>query len=158
MITVQSVITICRHTKCYVIIDSIPYTLPSTPVPHSFCNGQLVPLSLPYLLFLSSPSFTPWQLPDCSLYDCFSFVVFCSFVLDLSHFKKIYLIIWLHWVLSVACRIFSWGMWPLSCSIWGLVQRPGIKPRPPLLETQSLSHWNTREVPRTRVSAETLYS
>ena len=28
----------------------------------------------------------------------------------------------------------------LSCGIWDLVSRPGIKPRPPALGTQSLSH------------------
>ena len=36
----------------------------------------------------------------------------------------------------------------LSCSIWDLVLCPGIKPRPPALGAQSLSHWTTREVPQ----------
>ena len=51
----------------------------------------------------------------------------------------------------------------LSCSMWDLlvaacrllvaacmrdlVPRPGIKPRPPALGVQSLTHWTTREVP-----------
>ena len=35
----------------------------------------------------------------------------------------------------------------LSCGIWELVPWPGIKPRPPALGAQSLSHWTTREVP-----------
>ena len=33
----------------------------------------------------------------------------------------------------------------LSCGMWDLVPRPGIKPRPPALVVQSLSHWTTRE-------------
>ena len=39
-----------------------------------------------------------------------------------------YLFIWLHQVLVVACRIFR-----LSFSMWNLVPRPGIKPKPPAL-------------------------
>ena len=34
-----------------------------------------------------------------------------------------------------------------SCSIWDLVPRPGMEPRPPALGVQSLSKWTTREVP-----------
>ena len=34
----------------------------------------------------------------------------------------------------------------LSCSMWDLVSCSGIKPRPPALGAQSLSHWTTREV------------
>ena len=52
------------------------------------------------------------------------------------------------WSSFVACGIFSYGMWTLSCSMWAPVAWPGIKPRPPQLGTQSLSHWTTREVPR----------
>ena len=39
------------------------------------------------------------------------------------------------------------GMPGLSCSMWVLVSQPGIKPGPPALGTQSLSHWTTWEVP-----------
>ena len=35
----------------------------------------------------------------------------------------------------------------LSCGLWDLVPGPGIKPRPPALGAQSLSHWTTQEVP-----------
>ena len=35
----------------------------------------------------------------------------------------------------------------LSCGKWDLVPRPGIKPGPPALEAQSLSHQTLREVP-----------
>ena len=35
----------------------------------------------------------------------------------------------------------------LCCSMQDLVSWPGIKPRSPALETQSLRHWTTREVP-----------
>ena len=36
----------------------------------------------------------------------------------------------------------------LSCGLWDLVPRPGIKPRAPALRAQSLSHWTTRGVPK----------
>ena len=39
----------------------------------------------------------------------------------------------------MACRIFSCSMQTLSGSMWGLVSRPGIKPEPSALGTQSLS-------------------
>ena len=60
-----------------------------------------------------------------------------------------YLFIQLGWVLVVAGRIFalhvawgifSCGMLTLSCSMWDLVPRLGIKPG-------NLIHWATREVP-----------
>ena len=57
-------------------------------------------------------------------------------------FLNIYLFIWLLLVLVVACGIFS-------CGMWDLVPWPGIEPGPPALGAQSLSHWTTREVPRT---------
>ena len=76
-------------------------------------------------------------------------------------FKNIYLFIWLCWVLSwgtwypqsslwhveslvSAYGIFSGGMQTLSCSMWDLVPWPGIKPGPPALGAQSLSHWTTK--------------
>ena len=58
--------------------------------------------------------------------------------------KNFYLFVWLSWVLVLACGIFEiWcGMWTLlSCDMWDLVPWPGIKPRPPVLGAQSLSHW-----------------
>ena len=65
-----------------------------------------------------------------------------------------YLFIWLHRVLVAARGTFSCGMriflvvarGVFSCGMWDLVPWPGIEPRPPALETQSLSHWTTREV------------
>ena len=51
----------------------------------------------------------------------------------------IYLPILLHQVLVV-------GLQTLSCSLWILVPCPGIEPRPPALEEQSLNHWTTKEV------------
>ena len=36
----------------------------------------------------------------------------------------------------------------LSCGMWDLVPWPGIEPGSPVLETWSLSHWTTREVPK----------
>lgn len=65
-----------------------------------------------------------------------------------SHFRLLfflifiysYLFIWLHGVLVVAHRIFSWGM-------WALVPRPEMEPGPPTLGVPSLSHWTTGEIP-----------
>ena len=57
-----------------------------------------------------------------------------------------YLFIWLQQVLVAAHGIFSCGVWTLSCSLWDLVPWPGIKPVPPALGVQSLSHWITRQV------------
>ena len=44
-------------------------------------------------------------------------------------------------------KIFYLASWCLSFGMWGLVPWPGIKPGPPALGAQSLSHWITREVP-----------
>ena len=44
-------------------------------------------------------------------------------------------------------EVFSCSMQTLSCGMWDLVPRPGIKPRPPALGAWSLRHWTTREVP-----------
>ena len=42
-------------------------------------------------------------------------------------------------IFIVACGIFS---------MRDLVPEPEIKPRPPALGAQSLSHWTTREIPQ----------
>ena len=47
----------------------------------------------------------------------------------------------------VGCGIFSCGMRTLSCSMWDLIPRPEIEPRPLALGTQSLNCWPPREVP-----------
>ena len=44
-------------------------------------------------------------------------------------------------------RSFSCSMQTLSCSMWDLVPRPGIKFGPPATRARSLSHRTTREVP-----------
>ena len=62
-----------------------------------------------------------------------------------------YLFIWLHWVLVVARRTFGCSMQTLRCSLWDLAPWPEIKPRPLALGAQSLSHWTTKEVPRTHL-------
>ena len=51
--------------------------------------------------------------------------------------------------LCVFCffKILYLAMLGLSCSMWGLIPWPGIKPGPPALGVWSLSHWTTREVP-----------
>ena len=65
---------------------------------------------------------------------CFIFFNFCLFI-------------WLHWVLVVACAIFSFVMQILSCSLWDLVPWPGIEPQLPAMRAKSIRHWTTREVP-----------
>ena len=50
-------------------------------------------------------------------------------------------------VLAAARRIVKVAADKLSCSVWDLVPRPGIKPGAPALGAQSPSHWTTREVP-----------
>ena len=70
--------------------------------------------------------------------------------------KFVYVFIWLHWVLAVACGfffflvvacgVFSCNVWTLSCGMWDLVSWRGSELRPSALGTQSLSHWTTREI------------
>ena len=51
-------------------------------------------------------------------------------------------------LISIAAhRIFSCSMQALSCSMWDLVPRPGIRSRHPALGAWCLSHWTTREIP-----------
>ena len=77
----------------------------------------------------------------------------------LTIFKNIYILkniyfyslIWLCWVLVTAHGVFSCGMWTLSFSMWGLIPWPGIEPGSPVLGAWSLSHQNTRKVPRLTV-------
>ena len=79
---------------------------------------------------------------------CHQFSLFLQFqilipkilVIFLAFIFILYLFIWVHWVLAAACRSFSWSM-------WDLVYWPEIKPGPPALGVQSLTHWTTREVP-----------
>ena len=49
-------------------------------------------------------------------------------------------------IFITACVIFNYGMWTLNCGLWVLVPWPGIGPGPPVLGSQSLSLWTTREV------------
>ena len=48
--------------------------------------------------------------------------------------------------LVVTGRIFSFHMQTPSCSLWDLVLRSGVEPRPPALTARSLCHGTTREV------------
>ena len=47
-------------------------------------------------------------------------------------------------------------MQTLSCSMWDLVFWPKIKPRPPALGAQSLSHWTTSKFPCVGILINTL--
>ena len=51
-------------------------------------------------------------------------------------------------ICSNSCSLSWWlqQMGSLNCGMWDLVPWPGIKPGPPALGSQSLSHWTTREV------------
>ena len=46
----------------------------------------------------------------------------------------------------LAVPILSCGIQTLSCGMWDLLSRPGIKPGPLAMGAPSLSHWTTREV------------
>ena len=48
---------------------------------------------------------------------------------------------------NIFIDLFNLDVAGLSCSMWGLVPRPGIEPRPPALEAQTLRCWTTREGP-----------
>ena len=82
-----------------------------------------------------------------SFYQIYRSSTFQDSWLQKLFFKNIYLCIWLCRVLVAACRIFS-------CSLWDLVPWPGIKPRAPAVGARSLSHWTTREAPRSFVFKE----
>ena len=60
-----------------------------------------------------------------------------------------------HWATREAPYLAVLGLlcslWTPSCSMWDLVPWLGIEPRPPVLGVWSLSHWTTREVPRTGI-------
>ena len=66
-----------------------------------------------------------------------------------SFSKKKKKLIYLHWVFVVARGIFNFhcSSGIFTHSTWDLVPLAGIKPGPPALGLQSLSHWTTREVP-----------
>ena len=77
-----------------------------------------------------------------SLNPIFSELSYPSFVHGLAFplfKKKIFYVIWLHWVSGGIHGLFS-------CTMWDLVHQPGTEPRPPALGVQSLSHWTTMEV------------
>ena len=76
----------------------------------------------------------------CSWWEHHSSIFFNLYIYDS------FLFISLLWVLVVACRIFSCGMWTLAGGIWDLVPWPVIWLGPPALGAQSFNHWTTREV------------
>ena len=46
-------------------------------------------------------------------------------------------------VLVLVYRIFSCGMWTITCGVWGLVPWSGVEPRPPAFGAQILSYLAT---------------
>ena len=57
-----------------------------------------------------------------------------------------FFLIWLRWVLVVACRIFSCGMQTLSYSMWDVSSLTRDTTRVPCIGRWILNHWTTREV------------
>ena len=49
-------------------------------------------------------------------------------------------------LVTISCFLVFW-FWPHSAALGILVPQPGIEPMPPAVETRSLNHWTTREVP-----------
>ena len=71
------------------------------------------------------------------------FIVFiCLFI-----YSRVYLSIWLCWVLVAARGIFvvACGLLGAACGI--LFPDQGSNPGPPALGARSLNHWTTREIP-----------
>ena len=107
---------------------------------------------------LSSFSFFKYFIMEVALLFCmfmFHKLSYFSFFkkylcICLSIYLSIYLSIWLCRVLVAACGVFFLAvareLLIVAC-MWDLVPWPGIKPGPPALGAQSLSHWTSREVP-----------
>ena len=53
-------------------------------------------------------------------------------------------------LLVVACELL------VAACMWDLVPQPGIEPGSPALGARSLTHWTTREVPRTSFGMDTV--
>ena len=74
----------------------------------------------------------------------------CHITLSAGHLPHVLFLFFvhLHRFLAVALRasIFIAACWILSSGMWDLAPWPGIKPKPPALGVQSLSHWTSREV------------
>jgi len=87
---------------------------------------------------MSIPSF---YLSPLFIHSLNVIILFCIFI------YLVYLFMWLHQVLVVACGIFTCSVQTLSCGMWDLVPQPGIEPGPPPFGAQSPSHWPTRKVP-----------
>ena len=85
------------------------------------------------------------------LWECYSLATpnISLFFLPLFLFKYFYLFVCAESQLQHVMRslIFAAAFKLFSCSLWDLVPRPGIIPRPPSFKVQSLSHWTTRKVP-----------
>ena len=92
-----------------------------------------------YLIPSATMATAPFQRDDILL-----FLESCQ---RLHIFLKVF--IWLHWVLVEAHGIFS-------CSMCDLLPWPGVKPRSPALGACSLSHWTTKDSPKTLETQPTL--
>ena len=99
-------------------------TLPPNTVSAQIHPGIHMPCGCPSFQWTPSPQLMLWAFTI--IIPCLSLIFFFS--------------LWLRWVFIVSQGLSS----PVACGI--LVPWPGIKPRPPALGIQSLSHWTTRKV------------
>ena len=86
------------------------------------------------------PSAPPWGRTR--IHAAGSCSVLGSRFLPSQHLKNFYLA-----ATGPSCSTFDLRHEIFSCCTWVLVSQPGVKPGPPALGAQSLSHWTTREVP-----------
>ena len=79
----------------------------------------------------SLPSPLPPALPSRLIHWGWGYRVFRRwFPVSTATFFQLFLCIWLRRVLVMALRMFSGGMWTLSCGTWDLVPWSGMEPRP----------------------------
>ena len=69
------------------------------------------------------------------------------FLNNVQFIKKNIYVFWLCWVLIETHSVFIVACGLLSCDMWDSFLSRDQSWAPPVLETQSLSHWTTREVP-----------
>ena len=122
----------CSPVPCSRFIQPITYS----PCPFR-CRTTLI---ISWLEFLISSVSPPTLLPSKPASYTVSLISGNSTLL-FPFQKNIYLFIYLAMLGLICCR------GTLCFGLLDLVPWPGVKPRPPSLGAQGLSHWTTREVP-----------
>ena len=105
MMTTESLVTICHHTKILHNYWLYSHTVHFIPVTHLFCNWKFVPLNLTHLL-LSSPHPSSKHLFVLCIYNSF-FVLLCLFICSVFYIPHICEII----------QYLSFSVWLISLSI-----------------------------------------